>query len=269
MANLGDRRKLALAQHRAVTRKISRIKANNGTQISKTEHDPRASPAFIKKATPTQLAALIRRQDKFLDRSTQFVPDSNSKPLPIKDWQTFKQAEAKHNQFIKDFYAQYKDIYITPAGQTVDSRMRAITPLHAHMGQRTTDSPYKERNKSSRSIHGEAGLKALIKDLKNRSTWSHEAKALKNHRDGVMKMLITSGDLKAQEDLAKLTKKQWALLWKYTPFGRHVKVPYDHYKDALAGRRSVTSSQMVENDLAAAKEYIKWAGNVKSISGRL
>lgn len=269
MANLGDKRRKALQQHRAATRKISRIKYGTGAEVSGSSQDPRESPEFIRNADEKALNALIRRQDKFLDRSVQFVPDAHNKPLPSKLWSEFKAAEAKYNEHVKSFYENYKDIYLAPSGQTVDSRMIAITPLHAHMGQRTTDSPYKEHAKSSKSVYGESGLKQLIKDMKRRSTTTHEAKALKNHRDGVMKMLDSVGDLEMQEMLGKLTKKQWALLWKYTTFATNVRVPYKHYKDALDGKRGVINSQMVQTDLAVAKQWVEWAGNVKNIGGRL
>ncbi|QIG76007.1 hypothetical protein EVC23_008 [Rhizobium phage RHph_N3_8] len=269
MANLGDKRRKALQQHRAVTKKISRIKGGTGAEVAGTDQDPRKSPEFIRNADEKALNALIRRQDKFLDRSVQFVPDAHNKPLPSKMWAEFKQAEDKYNQHVQKFYQDYKDIYIEPSGQTVDSRMLAITPLHAHMGQRTTDSPYKERNKSSRSVYGESGLRALIKDLKNRSTMAHEKRALQNHRNGVMKMLQATGDLEAMEMLGKLTHKQWALVWKYTKFASQVRVPYQHYKDALDGKKGVINSQMVQTDLAVAKEHLRWAVNVKDIRGRL
>ena len=253
----------ALRLHRAATRKISRIKATNGTEVSGSKYDPRQSPDWIRNATDAQLGALIRKQTKFLDRTTQFVPDAQLKPLPQKLWQAFKQAEAKKNLFVQDNYEPYKDIEIGPAGMSVDSRMRTITPLHAHMGERTTDNPYKKANKSSTSVYGEAGLKALIKDMRSKSTKAHQQKSLGHHRDGVIKMAQDIGDPLLEHKVKSLTKAQWLVLWKYTQFGRLIKVPYQHYKDSQASRKGVTNSQMVANDLQNAHDYLDWASNLE------
>ena len=252
----------ALRQHRAVTRKISRIKAGNATEVSGSKYDPRESPAWIRNASDTQLRALVRNQGKFLDRAIQFVPDANLKPLPVKLWNTFKAVENKVNRFVDESYDEYKNVEIGPAGQTVDSRMRAIAPLHAHMGTRTTDNPYKKRNLSSTSVYGEAGLKALIKDLRNKSTKSHQKVTLDNHRQGVLQMARDIGDPELEHKISSLTKKQWLVLWKYTNFASNIKVPYQHYRDEMTSRKGVTNSQMVANDLQVAHDYVDWAGKL-------
>jgi hypothetical protein len=253
----------ALRLHRAVTRKISRIKAGNATEVSGSKYDPRQSPDWIRNATDAQLSALIRKHNKFLDRSVQFVPDANLNPLPQAKWKTFKALEAKKNQFVTDSYEPYKDIDITPAGQTVDSRMRAIAPLHAHMGERTTDNPYKKAEKASTSVYGESGLDALIKDMRKKTTKTHQRKSLQHHKDGVLQMARDIGDPELEHKISKLTAQQWLVLWKYTQFARNIKVPYQHFKDSMASRKGVTNSQMVANDLQVAHDYVDWASNLE------
>lgn len=221
----------------------------------------------MRNATRAELNRYIKDLNKFNNRGVQFVPDAEMKPLPKTLWETFKQVEAKKNEFVQNFYQQYKDIYIEPSGQTVDQRMAAITPLHAHMGQRTTDSPYKQADRSSTSVYGESGLKRLIEHTRKQATKSHERKALKNHRDGVMKMLDAVGNEELQKKLEKLTAKQWAVLWKYTPFAGSIKPVYSHYKDSQAGNKSIANSESVQTDLAIAGEYIDWAGK-KDKDGR-
>jgi len=183
----------------------------------------------------------------------------------MKLWKEFQAAEAKKNAFVEKSYEPFKEVRIDPAGVTVDERMRMITPLHAHMGERTTENPYKKAHKASTSVYGEAGLRALIKDLRTKSTKKHDHESLKNHRDGLMKMLDAVGDEARIAKAKKLTAKQWALLWKYTPFARNIRPAYNHYKDTLASRKGVTNSQMVETDLSVADEYIDWALNKKDL----
>jgi hypothetical protein len=127
------------------------------------------------------------------------------------------------------------------------------------MGERTAENPYKKANKSSRSVYGENGLKALIKDMRSKSTKKHDKESLNNHRAGLMQMLDAVGDEARIAQVKKLNSKQWALLWKYTPFARNIRPAYNHYKDTLASRKGVTNSQMVETDLSVADEYIEWA----------
>lgn len=260
MPSHNERVSRALRGHRAVTRKISRIKSGNHTEVSGSKYDPRQSPDWIRNATDKQLSSLIRRQDKFLDRSVQFVPDAQLKPLPMKLWQTFQAAEAKKNEFVEKFYEPFKNVHIDPAGMSVDDRMRIITPLHAHMGERTSDNPYKKHQKASTSVYGEAGLKALIKDMRKKSTKTHEKESLDNHRAGLLKMLDAVGNEAMAQKVSKMTAKQWALVWKYTQFARNIRPAYQHYKDSMAGRKGVANSQMVETDLQIADEYLDWAG---------
>lgn len=256
MPNENELRRLAMQKHKAVTRKVSRQKASTGVEISGTEYDPRTDMSFIRTATASELRALVRKQNKFLDRQTQFVPDADLKPLPKKIWQEYVKAEARKHEFVKKTYAEFKDVEIGPSGMTVDSRMAAITPLHAHMGQHTTDNPYKLSKRASTSVYGVSGLKKLIDHTKRLATQKHQKEALDNHRLGVAKMLDAIGNDEMSQKLSKLTSKQWAYLWKYTPFAANIKPTYQHYKDALDAKDSVMNSDMVQTDLAVAGEYI-------------
>ena len=267
-------RRLALQRHKAATRKVSRLKAASGVEVSGSGYDPRKEATFIRDASRKELNAYIKGLDKFTDRKTQFVPDAQLKPIPRPVWEKLKATETKKNDFVQKFYEPFKDIFIAPAGQTVDQRMAAITPLHAHMGQRTTDSPYKQADRSSTSLYGASGAKRLTDHLKNMASMKHEKQALKNHRDGVMKMLDTVGNEEMKTKIAQLSQKQWAVLWKYTPFASNIKVPYSHYKDSQAGNKSIANSESVATDLGIAGEYVDWAGGKgkdgkKNISGRL
>lgn len=266
MPDIHDLRRLALQRHKAATRKISRLKTTNGVMVSGSEYDPRTDYGHIRTASPKELRSLIRQLNKFNDRKTQFVPDAQNKPLPRAVWEQVKKAEQRYNSFVETYYSDFKDIHIGPTGQTVDQRMHAITPLHAHMGQRTTDNPYKQANRQSTSIYGESGARKLIAHLNKMATRKHINEALNAHRAGVMKMLDQVGNIELQQKVAKLTNKQWAVLWKYTPFASNIKNPYSHYKDSQAGNKSIANSESVQNDLNIAQEYVDWAikpGNIK------
>jgi hypothetical protein len=267
MANDNSLRSAALRAHRAATRKVSRLKAGSGVEVSGSDYDPRQTPDFIRSATPAQLRTLVRRLDKFNSRETQFVPDAEFKPIPRKLFDRVKKAEAKKNEFVEKFYEPFKNIMIEPAGMTVDQRMAMITPLHPHMGTRTTDSPYKKSDRESTTIHGEAGAKKLVKHLNDLATMKHEKQSLKNHRQGVMKMLDIVGDIEMQVKVAQLTNKQWAALWKYTKFASMIKTPYSHYNASITGDKSLSNSESVQTDLAVAGEYVDWAG-AKDEKGR-
>lgn len=258
MPNINDLRLIAIQKHKAATRKVSRAKAATGVELTGSTHDPRQELAQIRQASPRELSAYVRNLEKFLDRGTQFVPDAHNKPIPRTTWDKVQKSEAKKNAFVAKFYDEFKDVYIDPAGQTVDQRMAAVTPLHAHMGQRTTDSPYKKATRKSTSIYGEAGAKRLIEHNLKQGTLRHEKETLNNHRRGIMKMLDQVGDIEKMEQVAKLTQRQWAILWKYTPFAANIKVPYDHYKDSMAGNKGVINSDMVATDLSVAGEYLDW-----------
>jgi hypothetical protein len=256
MSGANELRRLALQKHRAVTRKVSRIKATTGAEVSGSDQDPRTELAFIRNASEGELRALVRKQDKFLARSTQFVPDADLKPLPKSLWQKYEAAEAKKNAAELKTYQEFKDVEIGPSGMTVDQRMAAITPLHAHMGQHTTPNPYRSNKRASTSVYGVNGLKRLIDHTRKLATQKHQKEALDNHRAGVMKMLDSIGDEQLSQKLNSLTTKQWAYLWKYTPFAANIKPTYEHYKDAIDARDSVMNSQMIQTDLAVAGEYV-------------
>jgi len=243
------------------------LKAANGVEISGTDYDPRKTTTFIHDASPKQLAAYVRSLNKFNNRDTQFVPDAEFQPIPKKVWDKVKAAEEKKNAFVKKFYEPFKDIVIDPAGQTVDQRMAMITPIHEHMGTRTTDSPYKKSDRKSTTLHGESGAKRLTKHLNDMATMKHQKQSLKNHRTGVMKMLDIVGDIEMQVKVAKLTNKQWATLWKYTNFATMIKTPYSHYNASITGDKSLSNSESVQTDLKVAGDYVDWAGG-KDKKGR-
>ena len=274
MSNINDLRRLAQQRHKAATRKISRIKAANGVEVSGSDYDPRKSPEFIRNATPTQLRALIRKLDAFNQRSVQFVPDAEMRPMSRKLWEQFEGAQDKRRQARDKSYDEFKNIPIGPldskdkAGNvightTVDERLRQITPLHAHMAQIDYDNPYRRQDLKSTSVASEKKLKELISTRRKQSTAKHQAQVLKAHRDAVMDMLTITGDLDLMEDFGSLTNKQFALLWKYTVVPTHVKITYNFYKDEQTGRKGVTNSAMAANEMAQVREYIKWAKTVK------
>jgi len=275
MSQLNDLRRLAAQRHKSVTRKISRLKSGSGVEVSGSHYDPRQDLSFIRTASKGELNRYVKDLNHFNDRRVQFVPDANMKPIPRESWEKHVKAEAKKDAFVKKFYEPFKDIYIAPSGQTVDQRMAAVTPLHAHMGQRTTDSPYKQTGRASTSVYGEAGLKRLTEHVRKQATLKHEKEALANHKAGVLKMLDKVGNMEMKAKVEKLTQKQWAVLWKYTPFAANIKVPYSHYKDSQAGNKSIANSESVQTDLAVAGEYVDWAGEkdekgrYKNIRGRL
>lgn len=266
MPDINALRRLALQRHKAATRKISRIKATNGTVVSGSDQDIRKDYGFIRAAKPAELRSYIRQLNKFNDRKTQFVPDALNAPIPRDVWDKVEAAKERHNSFVDSFYSGFKDIHIGPTGQTVDERMHAITPLHKHMGRKTTDNPYKKSELKSTNVYGISGSLKLAKHLNEMATKAHNKKALNNHRAGVIKMLDQVGNIEMQHKVAQLTNKQWAALWKYTPFAALIKNPYHHYKDSQAGNKSIANSESVQNDLTIADSYLDWAikpGNIK------
>lgn len=265
MSNINDLRRKAMLRHRAATRKISRTKAGNGVEISGSDVDPRKSLEFIRTASSRQLESYINRLDRFNDRGTQFVPDAEMRPMRKKLWDEFKAAESRRHESTDRNYEEFKDIVIGPTGQTVDERMHQITPLHPHMANMETQSPYARRELTSRNIASEKKLQALIKLRKQQATQSHQDQVLKAQRKSAIDMAIVIGDYELIEKLHKLTDKQFALAWKYTRMSSNFKTDYEFYKDALSGRKGVTNSQMAANELDEAKGYLDWASTVKFV----
>lgn len=270
MSKINDLRRLALLRHRAATRKISRIKSGNGVEVSGSDYDPRKSLDFIRSASSRQLESYVRKLDAFNDRRIQFVPDAQFRPIKKSLWQEYQAAEAKRNAAVDVNYEEFKNIPIGPLSDpkkgtvtTVDDRMRQITPLHAHMANMEAESPYKKRNLSSTSVYSESKLQKLIKLRKQQSTTEHQKEVLKSQRDASMAMAIVIGELDIQEGLASLSNKQFALVWRYTRMSSLFKGDYEFYKDEIAGRKGVTNSEMVANDLTQIREYIRWAKGVK------
>lgn len=257
MPDANELRRRALQGHRAATRKVSRLKQGSGVEVSGSDYDPRKSPGFIRTASPQELRSLIRAQNKFNDRKSQFVPDADLNPLPKDMWQKYEKVEAAKHAAEMKTYQEFKDVEIGPSGMTVDQRMAAITPLHAHMGQHTTPNPYRSNKRSSTSVYGVGGLKRLIEHTRKLATQKHQKEALDNHRAGVIKMLDTIGDDQLSQKLSKLTTKQFAYLWKYTPFAANIKPTYNHYKNAMDAQDSVMNSEMVQTDLAVAGDYVE------------
>ena len=83
-------RDLARKRHRAVTQKVSRIKAKEDVVLSGTKLDPRKDPTSFKRMNSIQLKAHIARMDTFVSRDVSYVKGAaKTAPLTGTLWQTY------------------------------------------------------------------------------------------------------------------------------------------------------------------------------------
>lgn len=246
---------------KAVTRKVSRLKQRHDVYVSGTSFDPRVPPSTLKNYTPSQLRAHRNELGAFLDRSNQFVPDSQRRPIPASDWKRYKRLESQFNEKVHDFFDRVRDIR-TLSGETIGERMAARTPDHRQMGNPAVNAPYEPVERRSIAVSSRAALEKLIaqKEEQIKPGWFE-----RHNREGMeqfTKMLDVLNNQKLENAVKGLTSEQFSVLWNYEGFATSISIQYEIALKMLSDKELPWHSDLAEQALRRANELVKWASNL-------
>lgn len=259
---LSELRSQVLKRQRAASRKVSRLRSK-GVEVAGTKADVRRDPGKIARYNRTQLEAHLNRVNTFVDRRTQYVPDTYGRPVKAEVFKAYKSVEQQLKNIVDSEYARFKDTKIPGKKDTVGDRMSRVTAKFRHAGS-ATNSPFVQIERDSKNFRSEAKIRQMTAAYKKKLRTNFLKKNLKVDREVVEKQLTTLGrdDLIARVN--KLNNDAFNALFNFWGFIEKIALPYETAQATLRdGKdRSWFEDQLVEN-MREAEKLVGYAENFK------
>ena len=259
---LEQRRAEALARHKAATRKVGRLR-RNGVDVSGTRLDVRRDPAKIAKYNTRQLDAYINQLNSFVDRKTQYVPDTFGRPMRKAVMDEYKSTERKINKIVNDAYDRIKNINLPGQNRTIDDRMEAITPRHKHAGN-AANAPYRPIVRQSKNFLSEKKLKQMIAKNKKKLQTDFLARDLKTDLRVIKEMSDTLKRPDIYRRVKALSPDQFNILFNFWGFIDKISLPYEVAKeDSKSGKSKEWFQPHLDRNLKEADRLIGYAEKIQ------
>lgn len=256
----------ALRLHRNTTSKISKNNAKRGADLSGTEFDPRVSPSKVKRYNRQQLASYIAKLEKFNSRKTQFVPDSQYRPIPAQKWREYKDAEKALNKEIRDRYSTYSGIKL-PSGLTVAQQLSMFETTHPQMHNPASNAGIRELDRHSKSVKSLLALEKLTQDTKKRTSREHKLSVEAANRKSVNDMMDIIGNDNWKQRIDALSSTKLDILWNLSAvFANAVGLFYEVAKKLLSDKESKTERWMdtvISNATKEIERYLSWVEKLR------
>lgn len=237
-------------------RKMARLARNHDVYVSGTTFDPRRPEGVEKKYNTRQLRNYIAELSGFVDRKTQFVPDSQRRPIPSEDWRAYKKLEKERNAFFNRRFEKYADFQVLPE-ETVRQRMAKMTPDHPQMADPAVNSPYRPSERVSTNVASRAALEKFMdqmtKQLDPEYFDEHAAKGMTEAKQ----MLEVINEPRIAGMLDDLSPDQFELLWNYTPFATALSLNYENMLKLLSDKEVPWQSEVARTALRDAEAAIE------------
>jgi hypothetical protein len=257
---LAQLRAETLNAHRKATRKVSRLKTQNGVSISGSNLDPRRSPAIIKRYNSKQLAAYQAKLESFVDRRVQYHPDKNKRPMA--KFGIYKSLEKQYNRIVNNDFNAVKDLEL-PSGRKIEERFKLTTADRRSSRGRPVNAPYDPPVRESTHFTSERALNSMIKDMKKRLEADRPTKNVKKSKTQLNQMVKTiekaTQDKKLRAALKDLTPDQFRVLWNYTTLATDINIGYEEAMKLLGQRKGAYKQSRHEAHTEYAHDLIKWA----------
>lgn len=251
------KRELAVSRHKAVTKKISRINKTSGAKVSGSGYDPRKPLSVVRNYNSRELAVYTKKLDAFVDRKVQFVPDARSRPMPIKDWKSYKASEAVVNNINQAKYSKVRKIKL-PNGFTVEQQLSMTDTIHPQMQNPASDSSHRPTNRKSRTAASLQKLHELEMNMKKRATPKYQADKLATSRESLKTMLESVDPTGAiQARVSKMSNKQFELLWNYSgTFANSISLSYVLLQKMFEDGKNMSPESRAAYLDSAREEYV-------------
>ena len=248
----------ARRRHKAVTNKISRNRQNR-IRISGTQYDPRRDLEKIDKYNANQLRAYIGELNKCAARTNQYVPDQESRPIPIKVWKEYKLAEAQTNA-IKAAQFQAVENVTLPNGLTVREQMAISTPTHPHMANQASTPGHVPVERRPRQVASLKALQKLTKDVRERMSPARQRKMLESSKTSASKMFEQLGRSDLGDRIWKLDAKRFNIFWNYSGFvANELSLAYELAQRLLTRKQASFEQKVMDDALKNVEKVLEWA----------
>jgi len=261
-------RSQALHLTKRSTHKISRLKSVQDVIVAGSEYDTRVSPKLIRRYNSRQLEAYIRRQEQFVDRSTQFVPDAHRRPIPAAEFKALNLVEKARYQAAQAQLNRVGDTPMPGGTETIRQRRDKMRADRKLAGNPSVNDPYEPPVRSSKQIASRGALKALIKEAKAKSGPGWDQKELKRQIGEFSKMIDRVGDADSAARVKKLSPAQFRTLWNDSPFAAAISTQYEIVRtDLIAEQDKPWHVQVIQDAFADARRLIDWAEQLDPETG--
>lgn len=277
-AELNALRSQALHLTKRSTHKISRLKSKQDVIVAGSEYDTRVSPKLIRRYNIIQLQAYIRRQEQFVARSTQFVPDAQHRPIPAAEFKQLHmvqqarydaaqaQLNAKGDTLLPGSYDAKGNLQ--PGYETIKQRRDKMRSDRKLAGNPSVNDPYEPKVNKSTDIANRHALKALIKEAKSKTGPGWDKKELKRQIGEFSQMIDRIGDTESAQRVGKLSAAQFRTLWNDTPFATAISQQYEISKSKLIAESDIPwHAQVISDAFADARKLIDWAEQLDPETG--
>lgn len=241
--------------------KMSRIKKTQRYDIANSTNNPiRGDVSSMNKK---QKQSYLRQLQKFNSRSTRFYVDANGRPLTSRQWERYKQAEAKANAFVRNDLKKYAKLYGPEGnkGMTLGERMAIMRPKAGKLMVNPSGSNMHEIERKPTAVTGDKAVEKLIKAQIDKANPVKQAQKLRTGRKQLEEMASAFGDTEMVNLAKQLTDEQFKVLWNYTDFATAVSLEYSVYMQSLVDEKSFHAGAM-ENANRKAHEYLEWASQI-------
>lgn len=248
---------------RAATKKISRLKQVKNVVTSGSKVDPRRDPAVHKKYNNEQLENYKNMLQGFVSRKTQYVPDSQHRPIHADKFKEYKQLETEYNARVDQHFSKFQD-YVLPSSETILERMAKMTPDHKRAWNPPVNSPFRATVRQSKAMASDKALETLIDKMNERLTPDYFDKLNRAGMEQFEQMESVINDKGLSNKVKQLTPGQFALLWNYTNFAAAVSMHYETMMKMLSNQEKPWHTTVRRDAIADYEEMVEWASKQKA-----
>ena len=236
MANKREIDKLraeVIKRQRAASNKMSRLRRQQGVEVSGSSYDPRKSRDHINRLNTSQLNALLGRINDFTSRSTQFINTGNG-AVSRADWQKFERNLERANAVKRKRRETVGQEKIGPGTETAEKRRhnRYGTAPRSSADGGYTSSPFDEQTVIPEMVQGLEALKRLSKRFARDADPGHERKNMKSWRKSAFDMLEALGSYDLAGAVMAMPLRNFRKLW-YSGFAEAIAPKYMQYMRSL------------------------------------
>jgi ribosome-binding protein aMBF1 (putative translation factor) len=265
---LSAKRSQALHLTRRATHKISRLKNSADVIIAGSQFDYRKPPKLIKRYTEKQLDAYIARQTQFVDRSTQFVPDAQHRPIPAAEFKPLHLAQQKRYELAQAKLNTVGDTLLPGGTETIEERRAKMRADRKLAGNPSVTDPYEPVVNKSTDIANREAIKTLTKEARQKSSKGWDNKELKRQIGEFSQMVNRIGDADLAAAVKKLSKAQFRTLWNDTAFATAVSTQYEIVRtDLISEEDKPWHIQVIHDAFTDARRLVDWAQNLDPETG--
>lgn len=253
--DIQELRDIALRKHRAANKKVSRNRGK-GVELGGSEFDVRKPAGKIKTMRSRDLQNYIKKLDGFVSRETQFVPDRESRPIPIQEWRQYKSTESRHGARLEIENAKVADKFIVESGMTVKQRHALMDPTKSQSGNPSVNAEWRKLNRTSKNIRSRKSLKDLENTLKRDLQTGSTARKIKAGRHTISEVAKQLGDKELQRRVNSLTNQQFWFLWNHTKFATDLTMPYEIHKKYYSPGEQASDNESIKSNMNKAMRQI-------------